>query len=331
MADGRKTKASSESSHTNTFWLFLRRRGKSRSDTIQVKAELRSKENAGKAADQGKGSPCKLLVPEKATPTEEAKINDGKEAALSSPSISSTPSSPPRPASVQEKHGATAPGLPPSGLTPSDEIRLLQEARESARVAAEASGSGRRPRAPSRKLLEASGKMTGDSIQWMTKEKKEEEAKLKLEMKEKRKAAAAAGLKFGHVIEAFTVPTPADESTATADGQIAGAGAWRGIKAAVSKVFSRKLAAEDTLQAAGKDPISKGARVDVHGTKATMAEATGGVTRGKQDNGTLDPAATTAELHIASERKRKGVEGEPVVETGGVKKTKRSRQTKDKA
>jgi len=295
-----------------------------------VKAELGSKENAGKAADQGKGPPCKVLINDRATQTEERKIKDGKAASLPSPSFSSAPSAPQRPASVQEKHRTTAP-LPPSGLTPSDEIRLFQEARESARVAAQASGSGRRPRAPSRKLLEASGKMTGDSIQWMTKEKKEEEARLKLEMKEKRKAAAAAGLKFGHVMEAFTIPTPVDATTATGDGEIAGAGTWSGINAAESKVLRRELTPEATLQAAGKDRKSKGAQVDARASKATLAEATDEETLGKQDNGALDPAATAAKLDSVSERKRKGLAGEPIVEMGGTKMTKRCRQTRGKA
>lgn len=95
----------------------------------------------------------------------------------------------PPPASAQEKESplltrrTAASGLPLSGLAPTDEMRLLQVARESTRAAAEASGTGRRPRAPSRKLLEALSKLVCDSIQWVTKENREEEARFKLETK----------------------------------------------------------------------------------------------------------------------------------------------------
>ncbi|CAM9994244.1 unnamed protein product, partial [Laminaria digitata] len=94
-----------------------------------------------------------------------------------------------------------------SGMAPSVEIRLLQEARESARAEAEASGSGRRPRAPSRKLLEASGALEkNQGAQWMTKEIKEADARVKKELREQRKHFKAAGLKAGEVIEAITEP-----------------------------------------------------------------------------------------------------------------------------
>lgn len=68
-----------------------------------------------------------------------------------------------------------------SGMTPSVEMRLLREARRSARVAAEASGTGRRARAPSLKLLEATGVIKSKSMQWMTKEIKQETTRLKHE------------------------------------------------------------------------------------------------------------------------------------------------------
>ena len=88
-------------------------------------------------------------------------------------------------------------------MAPSVEIRLLQEARESARAEAEASGSGRRPRAPSRKLLEASGALENEGAQWMTKEIKTADARVKKELREQRKHFKAAGLKTGEVIEAI--------------------------------------------------------------------------------------------------------------------------------
>lgn len=91
------------------------------------------------------------------------------------------------------------------GMAPSAEIQLFREARASAKALATANGSGRRARAPSRKALEASGKMSSEGAQWMTKEKRQEQGRLKKELKEQRRAAAAAGLKTGHVIEACAV------------------------------------------------------------------------------------------------------------------------------
>lgn len=95
-------------------------------------------------------------------------------------------------------------------MAPSVEIRLLQEAREFARAEAEASGSGRRPRAPSRKLLEASGALENQGAQWMTKEIKEADARVKKELREQRKHFKAAGLKAGEVIEAIAEPRGGD-------------------------------------------------------------------------------------------------------------------------
>ena len=160
----------------------------------------------------------------------------------------------------------------------------------------------------------------------MTKEKREEEARLKLEMKEHRKAAAAAGLKFGHFIEALTLSTPVDARAETGHGEVGSAGAWSGIKDAVSKVFWRKLTPGETVQAAGKHPTRKGARVNLHGSKATMADAADGVTLGEQDNG-----VPVAPADAAAARKRKGVASAPIVEVGSKKKTKRSRPTRGKA
>ncbi|CAM9662765.1 unnamed protein product, partial [Scytosiphon promiscuus] len=88
-----------------------------------------------------------------------------------------------------------------SGMVPSVEMRLLRQARDSARAAAEASGSGRRARAPSRKLLEASGVLENEGAQWMTKEIKEADLKIKKELREQRKQFKAAGLRTGEVIE----------------------------------------------------------------------------------------------------------------------------------
>lgn len=248
----------------------------------------------------------------------------------------------PPPASAPEKESplptprAEAPALPPSGLAPSDEIRLLQEARESARAAAEASGSGRRPRAPSRKLLEASGKLMCDSIQWMTKEKRDEEARFKQEMREQRKAAAAAGLKFGHRIEAFALSAPVDargggNGAGTTSGETANAGAGTGIKAAATGASWRKLTPAETLIAAGKQPSGDGAQLDTPASKVTTTEATGVKTTdtGKHGRRTSIAPATAAKAGV-SERKRKAVASADgsTIQAQGARKSERSRQAR---
>ena len=93
-----------------------------------------------------------------------------------------------------------------SGMSPSAEILVIKQAREAAKKEAEASGGGRRPRAPSRRALEASGRMKGGGAQWMTREKKAEEDRVKKELREQRRQYRAAGLNVGVVIEAFVAP-----------------------------------------------------------------------------------------------------------------------------
>ncbi|CAM9550959.1 unnamed protein product [Ectocarpus sp. 12 AP-2014] len=92
---------------------------------------------------------------------------------------------------------------PSEGMAPSVEMLILKQAREAAKTEAEASGGGRRPRAPSRRALEASGRLRGDGAQWMTREKKAEQARVNTELREKRKKSREAGLKVGVVLEAF--------------------------------------------------------------------------------------------------------------------------------
>lgn len=94
-----------------------------------------------------------------------------------------------------------------SGMAPSAEMLLVRQAREAAKKEAETAGSGRRPRAPSRRALEASGRMKDQGAQWMTREKKAEETRVKTELREQRKQCKAAGLKFGVVLEAFVEGT----------------------------------------------------------------------------------------------------------------------------
>eukprot|EP00903_Cladosiphon_okamuranus_P019480 g17913.t2 len=108
---------------------------------------------------------------------------------------------PPRPSGNRRLGGAT-------GMAPSAEILLLQQAREAAKREAEARGGGRRARAPSRRALEAAGRMTDQGAQWMTQKKKEEQARAATELREQRKRYRAAGLKTGVVLEEFVVGTP---------------------------------------------------------------------------------------------------------------------------
>ncbi|CAM9356527.1 unnamed protein product [Ectocarpus fasciculatus] len=89
------------------------------------------------------------------------------------------------------------------GMAPSTEMLVLKQAREAARTEAEVNGGGRRPRAPSRRALEASGRLRGEGAQWMTREKKAEQARVKTELREKRKQSREAGLKVGVVLEAI--------------------------------------------------------------------------------------------------------------------------------
>ncbi|CAM9802249.1 unnamed protein product [Ectocarpus sp. 6 AP-2014] len=165
-----------------------------------------------------------------------------------------------------------------SVLAPSDDMRLLQNARQSAHE--EASGSGRRARVPSRKVLEASGKMADETAQWMTKEKKEEEARINKKFRAQRKAAAAAGLKIGEVIEATASPAPRAESEE--EGLGSGGTSIRGGGSRVSKVSWRKLTPTEILPAAGKKPSAEGAASEVRGNDAAMAETTDGQVVGKQ-------------------------------------------------
>lgn len=97
--------------------------------------------------------------------------------------------------------------------------------REAARLEAEAKGEGRRPRAPSRRALEASGRMADQGPQLLTTEVKEELAEASNQVRERRKMSKAAGLKAGMVLEEVveTMPTGAGASdgvgAATVDEQ----------------------------------------------------------------------------------------------------------------
>lgn len=174
---------------------------------------------------------------------------------------------------------AVAPYRTRGGLAPSDEMKLLQEARESARAAAQASGSGHRARAPSRKFLEASGRMVDKSAQWMTKEMREEQGRIKRELKEQKKAAAAAGLKVGEVIEAIAVPSLRGAGVRSKGSAIGGG-------AAASKASWRKLTPAETLRVVGIKPAvveNTALNNKVVDSEATAAEEADGETVGEQE------------------------------------------------
>lgn len=115
-----------------------------------------------------------------------------------------------------------------SGMAPSAEILLVRQARETAKKEAEAAGSGKRARAPSRRALEASGRMKDQGAQWMTREKKAEETRVKTELREQRKQCKAAGLKFGVVLEAFVGETAGTAANGADAGNGVGGGAGIG-------------------------------------------------------------------------------------------------------
>ena len=192
--------------------------------------------------------------------------------------------SPPRAAATPRTKVAWKEG---QGLAPSEEMKLVQEARESARAAAEASGSGRRARAPSRKFLEASGRMTDKSAQWMTKEMREEQARIKRELKQQKRAAAAAGLKVGQVIETIAVPSVSADTGS--EGSVVS------DEATGSKVSWRKLTPAETLRAVGVQSAPEKAALNTVGREGT-AEVTDVVTvdRHEVDEEAHVPAATLA-------------------------------------
>lgn len=253
---------------------------------------------------------------------------------VSLPSTSSTSaSSSPRPAPAQGKQiSPKTEALPPSGLAPSDEMRLFQEARESARAAAEASGSGRRARAPSRKCLEASGKMVAESVQWMTKEKREQEARLKMEMKEQRKAAAAAGLKFGHYFEAVALSTPVRARDGADVEGMAGGGALTGGEGTTSSMPGQKLTPAKVGRADGEPNAVGEAQQSLNGDVDTAAEASNVATT--DDKGETEPSPAATEEKVVPKRKRKQAVSAPgstarqgltVVDGGGKRKSTRNK------
>ncbi|CAM9872186.1 unnamed protein product [Ectocarpus sp. 12 AP-2014] len=161
-----------------------------------------------------------------------------------------------------------------AGMAPSVEFHLLRQAREAAKKEAAARGGGRRPRAPSRRALEASGQLKHDGAQWMTRERKAEEARFKAELREQRRQYKAVGLKSGVVLEAF-VAEAAGTGTVGDDGGngvagelgVGSAATKHGRDPAWQKVSPKMLAAspeqeqatkqEDQLSASAEERPSK--------------------------------------------------------------------------
>lgn len=153
------------------------------------------------------------------------------------------------------------------------QVRTLQAVRESARetakVAAIASGSGRRPRAPSLKALEASGFATGEGAQLMTKEMKEEEARKAKEFKELRRAMAAARRGSRKIPEGYS-PRGSDLGGSRGSGT---------VSAAKGTQPSQKMALEEALPQSRRGRLAKtGVHVGLGGDKtADVAEVVDGV------------------------------------------------------
>lgn len=102
------------------------------------------------------------------------------------------------------------------GMSPSADIDMLLKARRSAQAAAEASGTGRRARVPSRKALEAAGLATAaqGAPQWMTRELKEQEKKRAKELRHQRVEDRAARPK-----KRVAAMVPIDDETISSSGR----------------------------------------------------------------------------------------------------------------
>lgn len=96
-----------------------------------------------------------------------------------------------------------------TGIVPRVKMKVLQKEREKA--LAEASATGKRPRVPSRKVLEASGKLKNDGVQWMTKEMYKAGVELRKDLRERRKEEAAAKTKVDHKLDTLEVRIKVDD------------------------------------------------------------------------------------------------------------------------
>ncbi|CAN0049642.1 unnamed protein product [Pylaiella littoralis] len=258
--------------------------------------------------------------------------------------------------------------MPTPGMTAFSDCsgtRLLQDGgtrspREAAVEAANGSSSGgRRARAPSRKLLEASGKVADEGVQLLTKEKKQEEARLKMEMKEQRRAAKTAGLKLGEVIEATALPPSFSGEETGGSGSGGGAswdsdksGAFNVTEATLPNLSWRKLSPAEILKAAQQQQQQKQQQKQEQqpavaeakhiglSVKDTETEEKGGavataarqqVTTGELATPATATTATEDGNKLAKKRKGEGSPASPEADTGSGKGAERGRPAKNAA
>ncbi|CAB1120155.1 unnamed protein product [Ectocarpus sp. CCAP 1310/34] len=177
---------------------------------------------------------------------------------LTKPTVKTSASSLPPPAPAFEPNPPSSSNnrlADSSGMAPSVEFLVLRQAREAAKTEAEASGLGRRPRAPSRRALEAAGRLKGIGAQWMSREKKAEDLRLKAELRLQRKQYQAAGLKSGVVLEMFVPAATGTEAAGDGieqrDGEVRGEGGAttpRGSNPGWHKVSPEALSAPSSKQ-----------------------------------------------------------------------------------
>lgn len=156
---------------------------------------------------------------------------------------SNTPELPCLPCLANAAQGVGPPGVRAAGGAPSAEMRLVQHARDVARAAAQASGSGRRARAPSLKALRAAGLLDEEGTQLLTKAMNAEESRKSRQRREQWRAGVAVGLRVGHVIEALTSNDSTDEDQDDSAVGTGGRGTWR------------RLTAEETLTYGGETGV----------------------------------------------------------------------------
>ncbi|CAN0049777.1 unnamed protein product [Pylaiella littoralis] len=155
-------------------------------------------------------------------------------------------------------------------MAPSVEIRLLQQARESARAVAEASGSGRRARAPSRKLLEASGALDNNNSQWRVKATKKADIKVNKELRDQRKHSKVVGLQAGEVMEAFSGP-PADVGGYIGRNGFEGDSSSGGSGDGARRDLSSKHGCQELRQAPGQQQQQQQQQQHLHAVGTSVA------------------------------------------------------------
>ncbi|CAM9398586.1 unnamed protein product [Ectocarpus sp. 12 AP-2014] len=206
---------------------------------------------------------------------------------LTKTTAQTTASSLPSPAPAAESNPPSFPNNrlgDSSGMAPSVEFLVLRQAREDAKTEAEASGLGRRPRAPSRRALEAAGRLKGTGAQWMSREKKAEDLRLKAELRQQRKQYQAAGLKSGVVLEMFVPAATGTEAAGDGieerDGEVTGEGGAttpRGSNPGWQKVSPEALSVPSSKQHGSgqtkKTSVGRGQKPSKQARSTAIAES----------------------------------------------------------